>query len=525
MADSFDYAAYLPLFFPEVGYREFYRDVFPVGTLQRTREAVKGEYPAIAVVVRDGGNIRRTVTDDLSAIDTVVNDARSGDLCVMSPVTYAGMAQRKSMAHALHALVFDVDGLRVEEGEPRGLNQLLYQAGPILETAAADFAIPMPTYIVSSGTGLHFYYVLEEPLVLWPSVMERVEAYRAYLTGQLWNRYACELWRSVQYEGATQGFRMVGTPVKPTAGEGVVRAFLTGTRVSIGYMDRFVPEEARIGVFGLRKNRIPMAAASERWPKWYRRRIVDGIPRATWRNKRDLYDWWVRRVESEGKAGHRYNCIVALAAYARKCGIDREELERDAERLRVLLDERNPGNPFTDRDVSDALTAYRAGMVRYPIDEIVKRTDIPIEKNKRNGLKRSQHLYLARRRKQDMKEIGLPMKNNEGRPRGSGTKRDLIRSYAAEHPEMSNRQIASNLGVSRNTVNKWLKPGWREEHGANSFACALSMAECDAEKIPTGKRGGVSYFYMDTETGDAVDLTARAFNVTERRGGGGDDNR
>lgn len=54
--------------------------------------------------------------------------------------------------------------------------------------------------------------------------------------------------------------------------------------------------------------------------------------------------------------------------------------------------------------------------------------------NRRNGLKQNQHLYLARRSKQDMKDIGLPMKRNEGRPKESGTKRDEIRDYAVEHP-------------------------------------------------------------------------------------------
>ncbi|MDO4428934.1 MAG: helix-turn-helix domain-containing protein [Atopobiaceae bacterium] len=38
-----------------------------------------------------------------------------------------------------------------------------------------------------------------------------------------------------------------------------------------------------------------------------------------------------------------------------------------------------------------------------------------------------------------------------------------MRAYAVEHPGESNRKVAAALGMSRNTVNKWLKPGWREE--------------------------------------------------------------
>ena len=40
---------------------------------------------------------------------------------------------------------------------------------------------------------------------------------------------------------------------------------------------------------------------------------------------------------------------------------------------------------------------------------------------------------------------------------GAPTKKDLIKSYAAEHPEANHSEIARALGVSRPTVIKWLK--------------------------------------------------------------------
>lgn len=46
---------------------------------------------------------------------------------------------------------------------------------------------------------------------------------------------------------------------------------------------------------------------------------------------------------------------------------------------------------------------------------------------------------------------------------GAPTKRERIRAYAVEHPEASHSEIARALDVSRPTVIKWLKPGWREE--------------------------------------------------------------
>jgi len=70
----------------------------------------------------------------------------------------------------------------------------------------------------------------------------------------------------------------------------------------------------------------------------------------------------------------------------------------------------------------------------FPCRDIARLTDTEVPPNRRNGLKQNQYLYLARRSKQDMKDIGLPMKRNEGRPKESGTKRDIIRDYAVEHP-------------------------------------------------------------------------------------------
>ena len=43
-----------------------------------------------------------------------------------------------------------------------------------------------------------------------------------------------------------------------------------------------------------------------------------------------------------------------------------------------------------------ALEAYNDSYITYPINTIIQRTDIPIQKNKRNYRKRSIHLERAR---------------------------------------------------------------------------------------------------------------------------------
>ena len=48
------------------------------------------------------------------------------------------------------------------------------------------------------------------------------------------------------------------------------------------------------------------------------------------RVKRDLYDWWLHRIADEIRVGRRFYGIMTLAIYAKKCGIDEDELRRDA---------------------------------------------------------------------------------------------------------------------------------------------------------------------------------------------------
>ena len=68
-----------------------------------------------------------------------------------------------------------------------------------------------------------------------------------------------------------------------------------------------------------------------------------------WICKRDLYDWWKRRIECEAVVGHRYYCLMMLSIYAVKCDISREELEADCLELADVFEGRTKSddNHFT----------------------------------------------------------------------------------------------------------------------------------------------------------------------------------
>lgn len=86
------------------------------------------------------------------------------------------------------------------------------------------WGLPRPTYLVSSGTGIHIYYVFEKPIPLFKNIVEQLEVLKKRLTWQAWTQGASSLHDNVQYESLFQGFRMVGTITKRGKGAGLSRS-------------------------------------------------------------------------------------------------------------------------------------------------------------------------------------------------------------------------------------------------------------------------------------------------------------
>lgn len=451
---SVSLASYLEERFEEVSPMAFYRELFPQGCLDTKGSFTKGKYTGVVIQVESSNKVRRhTITDDLEEIQKAISQE---SFCIISPISYAGRKQNKEAARELYSLTFDLDGIIFKKGYPVGLQELLYQF--------KRTRIPKPTYLVSSGNGLHLYYLLDKPLHLYPDVYEAVRLYRSALTPYLWSGYVTELSREPQFEAVIQSFRAVGSVTKD--GSSRVRAFKVGEKCSLDYLNGFMadgyklPEDAQ---------RLTLAQAKLLYPDWYERRIVQGKPRASnrrWVVNRAFYDWFKEKIVSgeledpiakqrHGKGvfeGKRYYSLVCLSSVAVKCDISRQELEKDALELVPILDSRteNENNHFTTEDAMKALEAYNERMVMLPREAMVEFSGLKIEPNRRNGRKQPIHLAIARSTKKVLKEAGLV---EEGRP----TKQEEILEFARTHPGMTQREIALALGVSKTTVNKWLK--------------------------------------------------------------------
>lgn len=440
---------YLYIYYDEVEPIEFYRDIFN-HDLQEKGNFEQGRYNGIAVEVtkekkEDGKNkiLRHTITDDLEKINEMI---QRDNFCLMSPISYVGKSRNSDNARVLYALTIDLDGVIIlEDGRPQGIIDLFHQIEKI-------HRIPLPTYIVSSGTGLHLYYVFKKPILLYKNVVEQLQKYKHRLTDIIWQGYITKLEDNVQFESLFQGFRVVGTITKRGTR---ARAFLTGEKVDFDYMNEFVSDEYKVTDINY-KSKLSLAAAKEKYPEWYEKRIVKKQAPNTWHSNRAVYDWWKKKILEGGKVGHRYYCLMCLSVYARKCGIDEKELEKDAFSLMDFLDDisDNDDNRFTEGDVLDSLQAFQDKYITFPIDAISRLTDIPIEKNKRNYRKRAEHIKIMNFIRDEINN-NKDWRNKDGRPKGSGTKKNIISAWREQHPDGTKAECIRDTGISKPTVYKW----------------------------------------------------------------------
>lgn len=479
---------------------EFYRVLFPDGFLETKGVMIDWDEPgggkpnAIALQFTnefykaktkagkeyDKRRIKRfTITDDLDGITERIQDSNEKNEAVFcAPVSYFGKARNGGNARFLHAFAIDLDGVGPQE-LANILKQIRNGRDPNLPRWTS---LPQPTFLVNSGTGYHFYYVFDKPIPLHPRFVPFLEEFKDKLTDYVWRDTTSQL-EEKQFQGIYQAFRMPGTPTKLNGvavdskikekyeavafchyvGEGIDRKpFLCSLDYLLSYAGmknggKDAEELLKLMETG---GKTPIEQAKELWPEWYQARIVEGKKaNGRWTNNRKMYEWWLKRIKDEATDHHRYWCLNALAAYADKCGVAYDELERDALEMVPYLESltTREDNHFTEQDALDAISVYGNGSIhKLKPQTISRRTVIEIRENKRNWQKQADHLeeiravrdIRQRRKKTNWWDNG----NRDGAP----TKRDEILAYAAEHPGASHSAIAKALGVSRTTVIKWL---------------------------------------------------------------------
>ena len=439
--------------YEEVSPFDFYRELFPEGSLQEREGENDGKGNIIATQVRPSGKGKTrqwVVTDDLKMLDKVIGDPFG----LIPPISFFGKTHTKTNAHELYALAIDIDYVGKQQ-----LKNLLKQFGNGVQLK--------PTFLVSSGKGVHVYYFFKEPIPLYHNLEEMFHELKEAFIHRLWNDTSSIKPDEPDITGIYQGFRCVGSQSK-LGKEYPVRAYrISENRYTLDDMQAFFAKyHVKVDVSPLtvkpRKKTMPIERAKELYPDWYQERIVEGKPnqRRKWVCKPDLYEWWKRKITEEVGVGGRYFSIMALCAYGLKCGISEWKIRRDAysffDYLETLTEDED--NHFKRSDVKDALKALKASKKELTLLStrkwIEEQTKVDIPKNKRNGRSQEQHLQLARGIRQLKGSMG-EIVSGGGRP----DKANVVLEWKKNNPHGKKIDCHRETGLSRVTIDKW----WNKE--------------------------------------------------------------
>lgn len=490
---------YMNAMFPEVSAYDFYSDIFPPAQCERkgdpeshgsnpiisymiinpkTREIAK-PWKKVGSNVSDQRNKNKEQSDGKSAAATDplpkskkrsvlfqneilfqdnfregVERVQGATFALCSMCSYSGRRKMAKNAYKCHGFCIDLDGV--------GMLELSDFWGWVQELEK----IPCPTYVANSGNGLHVYYVFENPVPLYPAVVDRLQRLKRGLTGWVWNRETSSIpVKERQYQGIFQSFRMIGSCTKLGKGRAArrVRAWRTGEKVTLEYLNQFVEPEFQCPTNpdysswewsdGEHKT---LEECQRIYPEWYQKRIVEGVAPGLYKCNRGLYDWWLSKIQQGARDGTRYHCISCLYIYGIKCGIGKEFVDADANDLIPIFDSltQRPDNEFTEEDVEAASKFYDPRFGKMSRKEIERRSGIPIPPRKRRkkplGRDNGQ-AYAAARAIQSIMDPDGTWRNRDGAP----TKKEIVKTWRESHPEGKKCDCIRDTGLSKPTVYKW----------------------------------------------------------------------
>jgi len=395
------------------------------------------------------------VHDDLSEL----GEAMGKRLAFIAPISYFGKKANSTNARYLHSITLDLDGV--------GMKQL-----KMVIAAIQNKLIPVPTYLVNSGHGLHLYYFLEEPVPLYRYVRKYISRLKNALINEIWNDKTSTK-KHKDDQPWCQMYRVVGSLSKLGVGYPAT-AYKVGDYTSLETLNDYLLEEDRI-LLPLDKY-CPKGKSGhnlEYWrienPDWYNRRILKQYDNRQSPSKGKfphLYESFKPRVRRFSRVGNRYNCMCVLFADAAICGIPYSEVYKYAcDQLEIMNLGVDESELFTQEDIDCATKYYNPNFGQFmTLERIEKLTGIKLPPNKRNHRSQEEHIkYLN-----GMKSIGLfkdtrfgASDGNDntkgGRPKGSGTAEQSIRDYLLEYPDAKKCEIIKDLGLTKPTVYKWYK--------------------------------------------------------------------
>src|SRR5690625_4903584 len=250
---------------------EFYKFIFPNN--ERSGEMNTDFSKPNAIYLYKNGDetserkmIRRIMLSDTWE-DDYINNVEMNEKALCSGLAYVGRANKIQSATKMNAMIFDIDGVDLS------LLDVLTQR---FTDKVQIRSIPYPTFTVLSGTGVHLYYVFDEPIPLYPNIKTQLKALKHDLTRRFWDYGGTSRIRNIQYQGISQNFRMVGS-VNEKYGN-VITAYRTGDKISLDELNQHTfYEENRVDLrYKFRPSKMTLEEAEKRYPDWFERVIIKG---------------------------------------------------------------------------------------------------------------------------------------------------------------------------------------------------------------------------------------------------------
>ena len=159
----------------EVTALEVYADVFKFGEgyIQRNKEDQRQVANPLGYYKNDGeehGHYRIMFEDDFPKL---LEELQKADFALLNGLSYWGRKNTQQQASKLFAMVFDYDGVTDET------------LGNFMSGAFRAKAYPIPNYVILSGHNCHLYYVLEEPVSLFPETKNQLKLLKYALTERI----------------------------------------------------------------------------------------------------------------------------------------------------------------------------------------------------------------------------------------------------------------------------------------------------------------------------------------------------
>lgn len=398
------------------------------------------------------------------SIDDLMDYCGRDDVAV-NPCGYYNNFPKKRLMRRVYAFVMDVDEVR-----PGTLEHL------VEHIEAGRF--PRPTAITNSGSGVHFFYILDEALQVGYREKYLQNNRLAQQIYYMLHRRLKDLYAGVQKHHLGQDYRVVGSLSK--YGD-VTTAWQSGDFWQIEELAYIL----QIDVAEIYQPMVKASPAMTNYAKSIAQELGLALPDLN--KPREVYDFikdnkdaayharQLRREQSgkkrrrsigwyettwnmvytKTKAGNRFNAMRGLAIVAYKCRISEERFEKDINRLSLLWQEQRwrGGDPFNPDNVEAIMRMFRNGD-RYKktraetLEEMLGFRWPGSNKRRDTPLRQADHVRVMN----TFRDIKYP--DGSWRYKTPSAQQRVL-DWRAEHPEGRKADCHRDTGLDPKTIRKW----------------------------------------------------------------------